>query len=109
MKIFSCLCVCDSLFNMTNDQIVKTFSTVSDLSANIITIEKEDNLYICCRDTIIFCYELYNDDDYVTCATIFDPVSCFDLLSYGFFEICITCIQSLTDKDFFTNLVKVKG
>ena len=109
MKIFSCLCVCDSLFNMTNDQIVKMYSTISDLSVDIITIEKEDNLYICCRDTIIFCYELHNDDDFVTCETIFDPVSCFDLISYGFHDICITCTESLINKDFFDNLVKVKG
>lgn len=109
MKIFSCLCVCDSLFNMTNDQVVKTFSTVSDLSANIITIEKEDNLYICCRDTIIFCYELYNDDDYVTCATIFDPVSCFDLLIYCFNDICVTCIESLCYTYFFNDLIEIKN
>ena len=84
MKIYSCLCVCDSLFNMTNDQIMKTFSTISDLSADMITIEKEDNLYICCRDSIIFCYEIFDNNNFITCASIFDPVSCFDLLIYGF-------------------------
>ena len=109
MKIYSCLCVCDSLFNMTNDQIMKTFSTISDLSAEMIIIEKEDNLYICCRDSIIFCYDMFDNNNFITRATIFDPVSCFDLLIYGFNDICVICIESLCDTYFFNDLIEIKN
>ena len=108
MKICSCLCVCNSLFNMTNDQIMKTFSTISDLSAEMIIIEKEDNLYICCRDSI-FCYDMFDNNNFITRATIFDPVSCFDLLIYGFNDTCVTCIESLSYTYFFNDLVEIKN
>ena len=95
---------------MTSDQIVKMVSTCSDLSTHIIIIEKLDNLYVCCRDTIVFCYEyqMFGDDHYATCATVLDPVSCFDLIPYGFSNICETCTHLLTNINFFDNLVKVK-
>lgn len=110
MKIFSCLCIYDSLFSLTSNEIVKMVSTPSDLSTHIIIIEKLDNFYIRCRDTIVFCYEyqMFGDDNYATCATILHPVSCFDLIPYSFSNICETCTELLTSVYFFDNLVKVK-
>lgn len=107
-NIYSCVCISDSLFGLSYDEINEMVSSCSDLSTHLIIIENLDNFYICCRDSIEFCFVFnrYFIRD-KTCANVNETISCFDLIKYGFKNICELC-QSVLDIFLYSFLVKVK-
>lgn len=116
-NVYSCLCVSESFFGKTYDEIVEMiFSVPSDLSVHCVKMKINGNVYICCVNTVEFVYK-YNRWYFFnkTCARIDEDnyrtngfaVSCFNLLKYGFRTICTICQFPLQQK-LFQHLVKVK-
>lgn len=104
MKIFSCLCNCETLFLMTIDEIHELISDGS-LSVDFIIIETKSEIHISCRESIVFCSDFYKDHE--TCGNVLEPISCFDLIPFSFNNICGTCLEILSEH-FFYNLVRIK-
>ena len=78
------------------------------LNVSYLIFDEESNIYICCKKNIEFYYDCYSRSDiFETCGDITDPVNCFDLLSFGFENICSKC-KKLILKYFLDLLIEVK-
>ena len=112
VNYFVCPCIFD-IFLVSNpkeiNELVKSnFLEVSYLILLDAESNMESNLYICCKENIVFHYECHSRSDiFKTCGDISDSVNCFDLLSFGFKNICSKC-KKLILKYFLDILIKVK-
>ena len=104
MKISCCMCIYDDLFPLNTDQIIDLIVNCSLLFAGFMIIESDDEIYISCREIIVFCCEYYSFDE-SDCPDVIEP--CLDAISFGSTEICQVCMKSIV-KYLSDNLVKVK-
>ena len=94
MKIFCCICIYDNLLSLNTDEIIDSIANCSLLSAGFMIIEFENEIYICCRETMYFCCDYYNfDEDY--CPDVVEP--CIDSLYFGNIDICDFCISQIIE------------
>ena len=104
-KVYSCACIADTLTAMTYSQIKEMFRLQYDLNCKFVEIEKENDYYIICAESVEFCY-IYNNH-FETCAdSKLMCISCFDVLKYGFRRVCCLCEISL-QKYLYSSLVKI--
>ena len=107
INYFVCPCIFDLVLVSTSkeiDDLIKSkFFDVSYLIFN-----KETNIYICCKKNIEVYYGCYSHSGVLdTCDDIIEPVNCFDLLTYGFENICSKCKKVIL-KYFLDILIKVR-
>ena len=106
MNIFVCGCLEDSFFGMETAEIVhKIYDPLFD--RKFFRLYFEDDIFICCRDIVTFCYEVnrwyfFNK----TCATD-ELFSCYVSMHYGFTNLCPICISPLVKK-LFPFLIKIR-
>ena len=65
-NVYSCVCVADTLTAMTYGQIKEMFRLQYDLNCKYVEIEKENDYYIICSESVEFC-DIYNNY-FETCA-----------------------------------------
>ena len=105
INYFVCSCIFDVFLTSTPKEIDVHTKSNKDI---YLILEEESNIYICCKKNIEIYYECYSHlDIFYACDDISDPVNCFDLLYYGFENICSKC-KRLILKYFSNLLVKVK-
>ena len=99
---FLCPCLFDivSALNYGDiDELIKF------LSVNYLILEHDRTFYLCCKDSIDFYFEYDKDSD--TCSNLHEPISCFDLICYGFEDVCSKCEKTILD--FFSDhLTKIE-
>ena len=76
------------------------------LRVNFLIFEHDGSFYLCCKDNIIFYFDCQSDI-YKTCSDEIEPVNCFDLILYGFEDICSRC-EKLILKYFLDFLIKIE-
>ena len=108
VNYFVCPCIFD-IFLVSNPKEINELVKSNFLDVDyLILLDEESNLYICCKENILFHYDCHSRSDiFKTCGDITDPVNCFDLLSFGFENICSMC-KKLILKYFLDLLIKVK-
>ena len=100
VKYFVCSCLFDIVF-VSNE--------INELSSEkSLILEHDGSFYICCKDSIEF-FSDYNkrSDIDKTCSTVTEPVSCLDLICYGFEDVCSKC-EKLILKYFLEHLSKIE-
>ena len=92
LNYFVCPCISDVGF-VSNPKEITQLIESSFLDANFLMLQDDSTLYICCKENIVFYYECHSRSDiFKACGDIIDPVNyCFDLLSFGFENICSKC------------------
>lgn len=65
-NVYSCSCIADTLTAITSSQIKEMFRLQYDLNCKYVEIEKENDYYIICAESVEFCY-IYNNY-FETCA-----------------------------------------
>ena len=91
VNYFVCLCIFDLVLISTHEEI-DDFIKCNFLRVSYLMFEEESNIYICCKKNIEFYYECYSRSDiFEDCGDITYPINCFDLLCYGFENICSKC------------------
>ena len=107
MNYFACQCIFDVLLTSTSKEISELIKS-GFLAPNFLVIEKKRTVYICCKDAIVFYYDYHSKHDInQTCGDVIEPTSCFDLISFGFENICSVC-EELILKYFLKILVEIK-
>ena len=104
MKISCCICIYEDLLSLNTDEVIDLIANCSLLPAGFMIIESENEIYICCRETIVFCCEYYNFDEN-DCPDVTEP--CLDSLSFGNTDICDFCI-SVIIKYLSESLIEIK-
>ena len=54
MKISCCICIYEDLLSLNTDEVIDLIANCSLLPAGFMIIESENEIYICCRETIVF-------------------------------------------------------
>ena len=117
VNYFVCQCLFDiACFSKYNDDINEFINLIEDnglLKCNFLILEHAESFYVCCKDTIHFCYTYY-PELYETCMencpyeyTDMASVNCLDLRIYGFEDICSNC-DALFLKYFLEVLFKIE-
>ena len=106
MNYFVCQCVLDVVLTSNSKEITELIKS-GFLNVNFLITEEENRVYICCKDSIVFCHDYSSNFDDKTCANVTEPISCFDLISYGFENLCSLC-KILFLKHSQNILVKIK-
>ena len=99
---FVCPCLFDIVSALNYDDINEL---IKFLSVNYLILEYERTFYICCKDSIDFYIKYDTDSD--TCSNLDEPISCFDLICYGFEDACSKCEKSILDF-FLDHLTKIE-
>ena len=107
LNYFVCPCIFDVVF-VSNPKEIDELIESGFLEVNFLILRDDSSLYISCKENIAFYYERHSRSDiFKTCGDIIDPVNCFDLLSFGFENICSKC-KKLILKYFLDILIKIK-
>ena len=107
LNYFLCPCIFDVVF-VSNPKEISQLIESGFLDANFLILRDDSTVYICCKENIVFYYECHSRSDiYKTCGNVIEPVNCFDLLSFGFENICSKC-KKLILKYFLDILIKIK-
>ena len=107
VNYFVCLCIFDLVLTSTHEEI-DDFIKCDFLRVSYLIFEEESNIYICCKKNIEFYYKCYSRSDiFEDCGDITYPINCFDLLCYGFGNICSKC-KDLILKYFLDILIRVQ-
>ena len=97
----------DVALTSTDEEIAKLIES-GFLNVNFFVIQEKSVVCICCKDTIVFCYDCSSKSDLAkTCGDVIEPITCFDLIPYGFENVCLLC-NELVLKYFLNFLVEVK-
>ena len=102
VNYFVCPCLFDTVFALNHNVINELMRF---LSVNYLIIEYDGSFYISCKDAIEFYSEYNKQSD--TCSDITEPISCLDLISYGFEDVCSKCEKSIL-KFFLGHLSKIE-
>ena len=91
VNYFACPCIFDVVLISTHEEIDDLIKR-NFLHVSYLIFDEESNIYICCKKNIEFYCEFYSRSDiFEHCGDITDPINCFDLLCYGFENICSKC------------------
>ena len=107
VNYFVCPCIFDLVLISTHEE---TYDLIKSnfLNVSYLIFDEESNIYICCKKNIELFYDCYrNSDNFESCDDIIEPINCFDLLRYGFENICLKC-RKLILKYFLDILIKVQ-
>ena len=100
-------CIFD-LFLSSSDEEINDLIKSKFLNVSYLIFDEKSDIYICCKKNIGLYYECYcRSVNYKSCGDIIDPVNCFDLLSYGFENICFKCRKIILNY-FLKILIKVQ-
>ena len=89
VNYFVCPCLFDTISAIKSDDVAELMKF---LSVNYLIIECNRAFYIACRDAVDFYSEcIRKDEDCDTCFTSDEPISCLDLICYGFEDSCSNC------------------
>lgn len=78
------------------------------LRVNFLIFEHVDSFYICCKENILFYFDCHTRSDiYKNCSDETEPINCFDLILYGYEDICFKC-ERLVLKYFLDFLTKIE-
>ena len=78
------------------------------LRVNFLIFEHVGPFYLCCNKNIVFYSDCYKQSDiYKTCSDETEPINCFDLILYGYEDICSKC-EKLILKYFLDFLIKIE-
>ena len=105
VNYFVCPCMFDVFFESNHKEITQLIES-GFLRVNFLIFEHDGSFYLCCKDNIIFCFDCQSDI-YKTCSDEIEPVNCFDLILYGFEDICSKC-EKLILKYFLDFLIKIE-
>ena len=86
VNYFICPCLFDIVFASNDDDISEL---IKFLSVNYLILEYDRSFYISCKDSIDFYSEYNKDSD--SCYSSTEPISCLDLICYGFEDVCSKC------------------
>lgn len=106
MNYFVCQCILDVVLTSNSKEITDLIES-GFLNVNFLIVEEENRLYICCKESIGFCHDHSSNLDDKTCADVLEPISCFDLIPFGFENLCSLC-KALFLKYCQNILVKIK-
>ena len=107
VNYFVCPCIFDVVLASTPKEIDDLIKS-NFLNVSYLIFDEESNIYICCKKNNEFYYNCFSSSDiFETCGDITDPVNYFDLLSFGFENICSRC-KRLILKYFLDILIKVQ-
>ena len=100
-----CPCLFDIVFASNYNEINEL---IKFLSVNFLTILHGVSTYICCKDSIEFYFD-YNKQSVndKTCSTVSEPISCLDLICFGFEDVYLKC-EKLILKYFLEHLSKIE-
>ena len=102
VNYFTCPCLFDIFSTLNYDGINEL---IKFLSVNYLILEYEMTFYLCCKDSVEFYIDY--DKDIVNCSNLMEPISCFDLICYGFEDVCSKCEKSILN--FFSeHLIKIE-
>ena len=90
---FVCSCLFDIIIAINCDDIDELMKF---LSVNYLIVESDGTFYIACKDSIDF-YSEYVKEDCDTCFNSDEPISCLDLICYGFEDSCSLCEKIILD------------
>ena len=92
VNYFACPC----LFNIVS---ALNYNDINELmkflSVNYLIREYDGSFYLSCKDSIDFYSEYNKDCD--TCSDLTEPISCLDLICYGFEDVCSKCEKLIFD------------
>ena len=95
VNYFVCLCLFDTISAIKYDDIDELMKF---LSVNYLIIECDRTIYIACRDSIDFYSDYIREDEGCdTCFNSDEPISCLDLICYGFEDSCPNCEKIILD------------
>ena len=98
--------VCPCLFDVVSASNYNDINElIKFLSVNYLMLAHDGTFYICCKNSIEF-YSDLNKESY-TCSTVIEPVSCLDLICYGFEDVCSEC-EKLIFNFFSEHLSKIE-
>ena len=107
VNYFVCPCIFDVVLISTHKEIDDLIKS-NFLNVGYLIFDEESNIYICCKKNIEFYYTCYSRSViFESCGDISDPINCFDLLCYGFENICLEG-KKLILKYFLDILIKVQ-
>ena len=93
VNYFVCPRLFDTISEINYDDIDELMKF---LSVNYLIIECDRTFYIACKDSIDF-YSEYIKEDCDTCFNSDEPISCLDLICYGFEDACSKCEKIILD------------
>ena len=102
VNYFVCPCLFDIVSALNYNDINELMKF---LSVNYLILEYDESFYISCKDSIDF-YSVYNKDC-DTCSVPTEPISCLDLICYGFEDVCSKC-EKIILKCFSDHLSKIE-
>ena len=97
-----CPCLFDTIPAINYDDIDEL---IKFLSVNYLILECDGIFYLCCKDSVEFYIDYDRNID--SCSNLNEPICCFDLICYGFEDVCSTCEKSILN--FFSeHLIKIE-
>ena len=90
VNYFVCPCLFDIVSALNYDDINELMKF---LGVNYLILEYDMSFYISCKDSIEFYSEYNKDCD--TCFNSTEPISCLDLICYGFEDVCSKCEKTI--------------
>ena len=100
---FVCSCLFDVVSTLNYDDINEL---IKFLSVNYLILEHESTFYLCCKDSIDFFIDC-DKESVDSCSNLSEPISCLDLICYGFEDVCSKCEKSIL-KYFSVYLTKIE-
>ena len=95
VNYFVCPCLFDTISAINYNDIDELMKF---LSVNYLIIECNRTIYIACRDSIDFYSDYIREDENCdTCFNSDEPISCLDLICYGFEDSCSNCEKIILD------------
>ena len=107
VNYFVCPCLLDIVFASNCKEIDELIKS-GFLKVNFLIFEHDRSFYLCCKENIVFYSGCYKQSDiYKTCSDETEPINCFDLILYGYEDICLEC-EKLILKYFLEFLIKIE-
>lgn len=106
VNYFVCPCMVDICL-VSNCNEINELKKSGFLRVNFLIFEHVDSFYICCKENIFYVDCHARSDIYETCSDVIEPINCFDLILYGFDNICSKC-EKLILKYFLDFLIKIE-
>ena len=88
-----CPCSFDIVSALNYDEVNEL---IKFLSVNYLMLELNGSLYLCCKNSVEFYFD-YNKQSGTCSESDTESISCLDLISYGFEDVCSKCEKLIFD------------
>ena len=93
VNYFVCPCLFDIVSALNYDSINEL---IKFLNVNYLILGHNGSFYLCCKNSVEFYFDYNKQSD--TCSkSDTELISCLDLISYGFEDVCSKCEKLIFD------------